>query len=378
MLLAATIAIVVSEIAARVLEFRADTSPSAPVGSSETLVFAPHPLLGWAPVPGTAFSIQGSDGVVSDSFNSLGLLGAEMSTARSPGSFRVLLRGDSMTAARQVARADRFATRLERGIQDRVTGGTIEVLNAGRDGYQTDQEILFYETEGRLLRSDLVILAFFPANDVMNLLVHDTPTGSGWARKPRFILDPSGRPILRLPADAPTRAATPAGPAPNEEMFASDPARAMLYRASALYRLYVRARENWAAHCTLPEAREVYRRSDTGNTEEAWRLARALFARVAAQTDSDGAKLAVVLIPEELQMSGPIGWAWAFDVCGLSSTQWSPDVPIAKFAAMCGELELRCLDLTPRMRSEGGRLFLRDGHLAPSGHEVVSPCCATG
>ncbi|HYW73829.1 MAG TPA: GDSL-type esterase/lipase family protein [Pyrinomonadaceae bacterium] len=86
--------------------------------------------------------------------NSLGLRGREIGPKQR---FRILLLGDSFTYGLGVNDTQTFASRLES-----LTGS--ETINAGDPGTGTDYALRFYETLGRQLAPDVVILCFF-SND---------------------------------------------------------------------------------------------------------------------------------------------------------------------------------------------------------------------
>src|SRR5207244_3784662 len=61
-----------------------------------------------------------------------------------------------------------FARLLEQHLN---TGGAeqrVEVVSAGVSGYGTASELLYFEREGKRYQPDLVVLAFYPGNDVKN------------------------------------------------------------------------------------------------------------------------------------------------------------------------------------------------------------------
>lgn len=64
--------------------------------------------------------------------------------------------------------------------------GSVEVINGSTAGYSTDQEYLFFESEGHKYDADLV-LVFFYYND----LFFNT-TGMGTGRKPKPFFDVDG------------------------------------------------------------------------------------------------------------------------------------------------------------------------------------------
>ncbi|MDP2646864.1 MAG: SGNH/GDSL hydrolase family protein, partial [Desulfobacterales bacterium] len=97
--------------------------------------------------------------------NSRGLRDQEYSYKKSDNK-RILILGDSFTAGR-VAFQNTFPELLEKRLKE--NDNKWQVINAGHDGWGTDNEFLFFENEGYKYQADLVILAFF-LNDVTDLL----------------------------------------------------------------------------------------------------------------------------------------------------------------------------------------------------------------
>jgi hypothetical protein len=102
--------------------------------------------------------------------NSQGLRDHEHSEAKPRGVYRIAVLGDSYAEALQVPVEDTFwwllAKRLERcGFRP---GERIEALNFGVSGYGTAQQLLTLRHRAWRYSPDLVLLAFFPGNDVRN------------------------------------------------------------------------------------------------------------------------------------------------------------------------------------------------------------------
>ena len=78
--------------------------------------------------------------------------------------------GDSYAEAFQVDVEKTFWRLLEKQLQDCAfkPGKSIDVVNLGVSGFGTGQELRMLQTQGLRYAPDLVILAFFPGNDVRN------------------------------------------------------------------------------------------------------------------------------------------------------------------------------------------------------------------
>jgi lysophospholipase L1-like esterase len=97
--------------------------------------------------------------------NALGARGPEVSATKRPGTFRILLLGDSMTFGSGIREETSFAALLERALDARGDGRDYEILNFGTSGYNTVQERNLLRMKGPSLEPDLVLVGFF-SNDI--------------------------------------------------------------------------------------------------------------------------------------------------------------------------------------------------------------------
>jgi len=119
----------------------------------------PDPKLSFVHEPNTHGFFMGQDVRI----NSLGLRDREFSLTKPPGVYRILMLGDSTTFGWGVAVNDTAAKVLERELNAQPPPGyqRFEVINAGTGNYDTVQEVTFYQTRGRKLHPDMVILVYF-------------------------------------------------------------------------------------------------------------------------------------------------------------------------------------------------------------------------
>ncbi|MBX7168857.1 MAG: SGNH/GDSL hydrolase family protein [Pirellulales bacterium] len=122
-------------------------------------------------VPGTRFKVfyasnprgyfDADNGLVYQ-INSQGLHGPEVSVAKPAGVIRVLGLGDSFTFGQGVREPDTFLRQLE-GLLNQGHGGDarFEVLNAGVQGYNTRDEVVYFERQWLTFDPDLVIIQFY-------------------------------------------------------------------------------------------------------------------------------------------------------------------------------------------------------------------------
>ena len=125
--------------------------------------------LGWRHAPGLEKVFANEDGkgclVVTNEF---GNRGPAHGPERRPGTYRILVLGDSFTEGVHVGEEELFTALLEQ--DDPV----LEVVNAGVGGYGTVQELLFLREEGRKFDPDLVIKMFY-GNDLSDNCMSFSP-----------------------------------------------------------------------------------------------------------------------------------------------------------------------------------------------------------
>ncbi len=113
------------------------------------------------------------------SINSLGFRGDEFQTEKPAAVLRIAVLGDSMIEAMQVNQQDTFCEQLKQQLRKSIDDKwRIEVINCGVAGYGTAQELLLLRHYVLPLRPDLVLLSFFPQNDIRNnhlALSHEPP-----------------------------------------------------------------------------------------------------------------------------------------------------------------------------------------------------------
>lgn len=134
-------------------------------------LFRPDPVLLHTLVPGarriTAMAADAGGGWFVTAIDSSGFRGRELATPkRGP---RILVVGDSLVLAENVALEDTFVERLAVHAR-REAEGEIEALNSGVTGYGPDQECLKLEREIDALAPDLVVLVLCAHNDFGDLV----------------------------------------------------------------------------------------------------------------------------------------------------------------------------------------------------------------
>lgn len=349
----------------------------------------PHATRGWALEPdASSFQYTRDYGVLVRT-NSLGMRDRPHDPQPAPGSFRIVVLGDSFMEAYQVPLEQSLPYRL----QERLASRGVEVLNLGVGGYGTAQELLALQEEGLRYRPDLVVLAFYAGNDVQNnshaieaaLHGEGEPTTFArpyaraasldspleWTPPDRARLEPYAR---RWHArrdsllDRIRRMLQPAMVANVVEQATARLWRGIAHEAPADPQLVF----GW------PFLREV---SDAGAArlwDEAWTTTRRLLLEIDRVARSAGARFAVLIVPAPLQVEA--------DVLADARAAW-PDLDFdplrinRELARFCAQAGIPLLDPTAALAREeaAGRPVyyeLEDHHWNAAGQALATDLLA--
>ncbi len=155
-LLSCLASLLLAEVAIRLL----GAAPEIGVLERGRYRISPNPRIGYEPIPG--YEYQGDDLANFDfrgRANSLGFRDREHPRAKPPGTYRILVLGDSIAAGHRIERtADVFPAQLEAELRRR--GLPAEVLNFAVSGYNTEQEVETLRDKGLAFAPDLVLVAY--------------------------------------------------------------------------------------------------------------------------------------------------------------------------------------------------------------------------
>jgi hypothetical protein len=384
LLASAMLAFLLAEGAARCLA-SAGSGKEAAEGQRYT---AHDPLLGWSKIPGARVTYHRREYQVELAVNSHGLRDPERGHEPPRGTLRVLALGDSFLEGYTVPLEQTVTQVMEADLVR--SGCRAEVINGGTLAYSTDQEYLFYTSEGRRYRPRLVLL-FFYYNDI---LFNDRAAYFG-RPKPVFDLGDGGLELRRqtVSARAAQRAAAAqaadeaAGQAEQEE---SAPAgrsvlldwvrRRLEYGAPRLYDGLARlgVYPPHVRRVPRPELR-VYRHPLPDELERAWRTTGALLLALRREVEADGARLAVAYVPSRMEVHDD---AWAATLRTYTREgAWARDAVVARLRALGRDGGYAVVDLTPALRAadrgwRGRPYFETDGHWTALGHRVAAQSLA--
>jgi hypothetical protein len=183
--------VVIGEIGLRVARVEGYPKIGDVVDSAPTRFHTADRDLGWKLKPGVSGEWNG-EGASFVQVNSDGLRDREHTKTKPPNTLRVAVLGDSFTEAIHVPIEQTFWSKLERklGNCDAVKGRKkVEVINFGVQGYGTAQELMMLRKKVWDYSPDIVVLAFFIGNDVIN----NSPQLEYDHYRPFFVYDASGK-----------------------------------------------------------------------------------------------------------------------------------------------------------------------------------------
>jgi len=333
--------------------------------------------------------------------NDAGLLDEDYPEMKADGVYRVLVLGDSFTEGLRIPMDAAFHSVLEREL-DLGTDKRVEVVNGGVAGWGTDQQLLFFDEIGRNYQPDLVLVAFFPANDIMNNSVSLESENFGGVRKPYFLVEDGELVLHNYPVGSepqPERSSTPPAD-PSEPALTPDPPLDFtqpVLEHSALYRYLVprlrvaapglalklarwglipsgsETRNAAQGADYIPTAYGVYHDPLAPEWESGWKTTTAILAELKSAVEQDGARLVVVILPSQEQA---VPGAWTMTLRkfpAMQSASWDLDQPNRRLADFLNELAIPYLDLLSVFRAaDGPSLFFPiDRHWNEQGHELA-------
>jgi hypothetical protein len=314
--------------------------------------------------------------------NSQGMHDVEHSWQKAENSFRILMLGDSLIAALQVLEEQTAHQVLEDLLNEQVKAGTgpaaIEVIGAGVGAWGNVQEALYYRYEGYRYNPDLVLLAFFPGNDLLDNLPGQVLTVDGVnCYSPYFVLCNGvfdSEPWLFAPGIAPAWKDCPAG----KKQLTS--ALGALYQRSQAYKRLEPLLIAGQKRLEYSSPYAVYLPVDDPVLDYAWQLTEATILQMRQDVEAHGARFAVVII-------GP---ARVFEWSLASPEQLEPllqvnpelrnaqsDRPNRILSEFLREHGIPVLDLQGPMleyaRATGAQLyFYKESHWTPEGNRVAA------
>ena len=331
----------------------------------------PHPRFGWVLMPGASYINQLPEESVPVSYNSGGWRDLPHTQEKPEGVGRILVLGDSFMEAYSVRFEDALPARLEQLLS--TAERPVEVINFGVGGYGTLQEYLVYNAFGPAYQPDVVVLAMYLANDLVdNSLELSSMSSKDWLKvKARPFLDPqvSEWRVTQVDFEGSLQRYEE-----NRRMQAEPLNR--LLRNSALLQLGQRALELqpqrwWWKGSPSKEAPSASEKDLTKSAkyEESWDVTRRILTRLNGEVRAAGAHLLVMSVPDshEIDEMGHL----------VSDAPQTEPTAYQHLKKLLRELDVDYLDLLPAFREakqeSGIELFRRsDHHWNPQGHALAA------
>lgn len=310
--------------------------------------------------------------------NNKGLRGQEHEYSKTDDTFRILVLGDSFTAALQIPEVETFPKLLEAQLHQQFPQTKFEVINAGVVGYGTDNQLAYFTHEGYRYQPDLVVLAFFVGNDITDNI--------------RYSLYELENGEL-ISVKAPWRENIGVPPWRQEGSIFRN-IRNFLYVNSRLYSVSIEFL-TLAVIQKIPSVASLLISMgfveitqpivNIGNVyalhhvpEEAWTMTEVLISQLNQEIEASGSQLLVAILPDESEVDEKIqkeileSQTRSQDEQAI--TKFHPTVQLADILEQQGILYVQLLPaLRDYQNKTGESLYYKfDGHWVSAGHHVAS------
>ena len=314
-------------------------------------LYQAHPTRAYQLVPNFHGRLTTSEFDTAVITNSMGLRDDMEYGPKAPGTVRILVLGDSFAMGIGVEARETFTRLVTERLNADASGMRFDAINSGVPSYSTREETLYLEEQGLQLEPDIVLLAFYVGNDIVD------NTRTSWSRVVGGdLVDPEPHPgVLPLAV------------------------RRVLARHSQLYHFLWPIQRRLRGHADEEHRAEqrmfaIYDRPTAPNIAPAWQATERWLARLVHVTRTHGVTLGVVLIPERLQVD-TASWGTTAARLNDGAAEYRRDRPERQLVEMLGRLHVPTLDLLGALQSAvpGQSLYFRlDGHWTPAGHRVAA------
>ncbi len=307
--------------------------------------------------------------------NSLGFRDVERTLEKPAGRKRILLVGDSHVEALQVPLEEAIGRQLEARLANERSD--VEVVSNGVSGYGTAGEYLSFRETGVNFDPDLVLLAFYPGNDVKN-----NGAMLEKALKPVYADDGS---LVRVDSGKPRTGGrsllsrSAAYTYLRKLILTKQPGLAgLLVRLGLMKKAAIRDSD---APGGVPLDYWVYADPAPAEWIDAWQRTERLLDDFRATATAHGVRFALMIVTARDHLY-PESWAalkQAFP--RLQSGVWDLDEPTSHVLRWCRDRRVACLSLLPIFQLERDRgaprlHYVHDGHWTAEGHALAADAAA--
>ena len=320
----------------------------APQSDTDSIVVAQGVPWGWSYMPNARrLSSSPEIGEYELTTNAFGMRDREYALEKPDGTFRILLLGDSFGVDGRVPSEYLYHELAEKALNEALDT-PVEVLNASVTGWSTDQELVYYEEEGRRLDADLVLLAFFMGNDTIC-----NYEGWSYANKPTFGMRDGKLVQVEFPDTTPVSKQEGVvgdfeAASLKTEVRLSIPLQIRKWTSENLHLFrYVRAAGNSVPLVNrvligvglredIRFIHRIFMVEESPDVREAWIVTKALLERLNREVRQDGAEFAVLVIHSAYQVETTYWWEPEFDFYPAmnNTTAWDlqrPDSILQEF-----------------------------------------------
>ncbi|MBI1309698.1 hypothetical protein GC176_00200 [bacterium] len=292
---------------------------------------------------------------------------------------RVAVLGDSFVAAHEVDEAERFTELLEKELDAATKSAEVDVMNFGVRGYGTAQELMTYRHVVRDFAPDVVLLAVFTGNDIVNncrALQRAAKRPYFNIRDGRLVLDETFRNSVKVRGRHVLQAAA-----------AHSRTVQLVHRVGCLL-TRKRAHHSGQLHQRLFDAglkkscwveHELYLDPVNSAWRQAWTVTERLIAKLRDEVEQDGAELRVVVLSNPCQVHPDETFRDALCNAAGIDDLFYPDRRIRR---LCHHEDIDVLVLAPEMQRHADRsnvwyhgfenCEVGIGHWNESGHAIAA------
>jgi lysophospholipase L1-like esterase len=333
----------------------------------------PEPRFGWTHIPGqTGYDVSPGEYRVPFAINSHGLNDQEYTYRKPPGTYRILVLGDSFTEATHVHQDEAYHAGLEANLND-LYATPIEVINAGVRGFGMANELLYYTHEGHRYQPDLVIVGFFIGNDFSDSYLPFSDTlQQGYF--PYYTLEDGELVLHNFP-----------GPGPPSTSPDEGSSRVRL-EDWQLWNFLGNIALTWPPTLRLGARTGIFKpppndyqwappEEQPADVRQAWDLTAALILALRDEVAAHDAELLIVFIPPAYEVDLDT-WDFRAEIFPQTA-DWDPLAPNRRLGEFLESQNIAHLDLQPALYEYAqthaqALYYARDrGHWTPLGHRLA-------
>ena len=264
--------------------------------------------------------------------NSRSIRGGEYTYGKPDNESRILFLGDSFTEGYMVEFQEMFSEVMENKLNKIGNDKYFESINTGTIGWSTDQELLYFQREGKKYNPDRTILMFCE-NDIAYV---NQRKDYSMNYKPMFKIKDGELVLTNVPVPKPDIFLIHE-PLRSKKKSVIESLRSWFDSHSILYKLVKKRIKNTytlrepAAKSNktdnkllLPLDFQVWEKKYNEDVHKSWKTVEALILKLQEETSSIGSKLVVFYIPSEASIYRE-EWRKLKRKYGFTDKDWTPD-----------------------------------------------------